>query len=210
MPSTRATALKPPKFNLSDDESYESVFEHPASFSSSPASNLVPESFYRPPEKNWKYAILNKACSLLQNPPGTLSLKPLATMTDVDQQFLHILAWNVRLLDSDTISRFDSNDLYHINAPHNDQADYLGFLWAYMTSADPPIPQAEELMELQPVADAIILYLRQHQRRKAEDARKRMWDSIAALQSDLSVFLNTLRQAEELVLLDPDKPQIAF
>lgn len=210
MPSNHATALKPPKFDLSDDEGYQSVAEHPAPFSGSPASNLVSEGSYRPPEKNWKYATLNMACSLLQNPPGSLSLKPLATMTDIDRQFLHILAWNVRVFDADTVARFDTNDLYHIYAPHNDQADYLGFLWAYIAAVSPPIPHAEQLMEPQPVADAVIRHLRQHQRRIAEDGRMRMWDAIAAMQADLSIFLNTLRHAEELALLDPNKPQIAF
>lgn len=194
--STSGTTLKPPRFDLSDDEGYQSIMDIDSGSSS------------KAPAKKSEYALLNKACSFLQKPPASLSLKPLATLTDVDQQFLHILAWNVRTLDADTVGSFDAVDRYKINSRHDEQANYLPFFWSYMAAVT--IPGSQELLQPGDVADAVITYLQTQVRERAETARNRAWESITGMQSDLETLMKTMRQAEGLALLEPDKPQLAF
>lgn len=203
MSSTHGTSLKPPRFDLSDDEGYQSIMEQTLAEAGMDVDSGSSS-------KKSKYALLNKACSFLQSPPASLSLKPLATLTEVDQQFLHILAWNVRILDADAVSRFDAVDRYKINTRHHDQADYLHFLWSYMASVNQPIPGSQEVIHPAAVAEAVITYLQNQVRERAETARKRAWESITAMQSDLETLMTTLRQAEGLALLEPDKPQLAY
>lgn len=200
----KASALKAPRFDLSDDEQSKNIArrlagedEQSGGIGGGRRRSSAPSGLM------FKFRVLNLACTYLQNPPPELGLKKLALITEIDLDLLKILVWNIRHRDPSIIVPFQTER-------QERRQDLLQFLRDYIGSVEGSATLSHEGNDSQSLAEAGIQCLRQSLRDRTEQARQSIWASFKAVQSDMSVVEEMLREVEKLTVLKPEARQPAF